>query len=85
MSQTEPKTWGVRSKIWLEIEGKPIMGEGRKEILEAIEQHGSIMQASRETVFRTEESAAPSRIWNVRWAKHWCGLSGAVIRAAAHR
>lgn len=43
------KTWGIRSKVWLEIEGKPIMGEGRKEILEAIAQYGSMLDASRAT------------------------------------
>ena len=43
------KTWGIRSKVWLEIEGKTIMGEGRKEILEAIAQYGSMLDASRAT------------------------------------
>ena len=45
----KPKIWGIRSKVWLEIEGKPIMGEGRKEILKAIGQYGSMLDASRAT------------------------------------
>jgi molybdate transport system regulatory protein len=49
MEIDKQKTWGVRSKVWLEFEGKPIMGEGRKEILQAINQFGSILQASRAT------------------------------------
>ena len=43
------KRWDVRSKVWLEIKGKPVMGEGRKEILKAIDEHGSILDASRAT------------------------------------
>ena len=43
------QAWGVRSKVWIEIEGKPIMGEGRKEILKAIAQYGSMLDASKAT------------------------------------
>ena len=43
------KPWGVRSKVWLEIEGQPIMGEGRNKILKAIAQHGSMLDAARAT------------------------------------
>lgn len=45
----KPKPMAVRSKVWLEVEGKPIMGEGRMDILEAIQRHGSILQASKAT------------------------------------
>ena len=38
----------IRSKIWLEIDGKPFLGDGRYRILSAIHQHGSINAASRE-------------------------------------
>jgi molybdate transport system regulatory protein len=38
----------VRSKIWLEVEGDPVFGRGRRFLLEAIEQYGSINQAARE-------------------------------------
>jgi molybdate transport system regulatory protein len=39
--------WNVRSKIWIELDGEPIMGVGRVEILRAIDSSGSILQASR--------------------------------------
>ena len=42
-------TWGIRSKIWLTLENRPIIGEGRMAILEAIHQHGSILQAAKTT------------------------------------
>lgn len=41
--------WRIRSKVWLEVDGKPIIGEGRWNILRAIEQSGSIVGASRVT------------------------------------
>lgn len=39
----------MKSKIWLELQGRPIMGEGRMAMLQAIDDHRSILQASRET------------------------------------
>lgn len=39
----------LKSKMWLEIHGRPIMGEGRMAMLEAIDTHHSILQASRHT------------------------------------
>jgi molybdate transport system regulatory protein len=39
----------VKSKVWLEAEGEPVFGEGRKQLLEAIERHGSINRAARQT------------------------------------
>lgn len=41
--------WRLCSKIWLEIEGQPVIGQGRMVMLQAIHQHQSIIQASRET------------------------------------
>ena len=38
----------VRSKIWLEVDGKPFLGDGRFRILSAIHRCGSINAASRE-------------------------------------
>lgn len=38
----------VRSKIWLEIEGKPVFGQGRDDLLRLIQKTGSINAASRE-------------------------------------
>ena len=41
--------WRLRSKMWLEIEGHPVIGQGRMTMLQAIHHHQSIIQASRET------------------------------------
>ena len=37
----------IRSKLWLEIEGEPVFGRGRRFLLEAIDAYGSINQASK--------------------------------------
>ena len=37
----------VRSKIWLEASGRPVLGEGRRALLQAIEEKGSISEAAR--------------------------------------
>jgi len=42
------KQWAMRSKAWLEIEGHPVIGEGRMDMLLAIDRHGSFIQASME-------------------------------------
>lgn len=49
MEKDKPVQWGVRSKVWIEVEGRPVMGEGRMAMLQAIHRHGSIINASRET------------------------------------
>ena len=38
----------IKSKIWIESEGKPVFGRGRRFLLEAIDKHGSINQAAKE-------------------------------------
>ncbi len=38
----------IRSKIWIEIDGMPVFGRGRRFLLEAIDRHGSINQAAKE-------------------------------------
>jgi molybdate transport system regulatory protein len=38
----------VRSKIWIETDGEPVFGRGRRFLLEAIDSHGSINQAAKE-------------------------------------
>jgi molybdate transport system regulatory protein len=38
----------IRSKIWIEIEGEPVFGRGRRFLLHAIDEHGSINQAAKE-------------------------------------
>ena len=37
----------VRSKIWVEAGGRPILGPGRKELLRAVDEQGSISKAAR--------------------------------------
>lgn len=38
----------IRSKIWIETEGEPVFGRGRRFLLEAIDVHGSINRAAQE-------------------------------------
>jgi molybdate transport system regulatory protein len=38
----------IRSKIWIEANGDPVFGRGRRLLLEAIETHGSINRAAGE-------------------------------------
>ncbi len=38
----------IRSKIWIEVTGKPVFGRGRSILLEAIDSYGSINQAAQE-------------------------------------
>jgi molybdate transport system regulatory protein len=37
----------IKSKIWIDIEGEPVFGKGRRYLLEAIDKYGSINQAAR--------------------------------------
>jgi molybdate transport system regulatory protein len=38
----------IRSKIWIEMDGEPVFGRGRRLLLEAIDTHGSINSAAKE-------------------------------------
>lgn len=38
----------IRSKIWIELDGEPVFGRGRRFLLEAIDKYGSINQAAKE-------------------------------------
>ncbi len=38
----------IRSKIWLEINGKPVFGSGREELLKAIDKLGSVNRAAKD-------------------------------------
>ncbi len=38
----------VRSKIWLEVDGKPLLGSGRERLLRAIDTEGSLNAAAAE-------------------------------------
>jgi molybdate transport system regulatory protein len=37
----------IRSKLWIEADGEPVFGRGRRFLLEAIDTHGSINQAAK--------------------------------------
>ncbi len=37
----------IRSKIWLEVNGEPVFGSGREELLRSIDRLGSINRAAR--------------------------------------
>jgi len=38
----------VRSKIWLEVDGEPVFGQGREDLLRLIQKSGSINAAAKE-------------------------------------
>ena len=38
----------IKSKFWIEVDGKPVFGSGKRCLLEAIEKNGSINQAAKE-------------------------------------
>ncbi|HXX58404.1 MAG TPA: FmdE family protein [Thermodesulfovibrionales bacterium] len=46
--QSSHSGMAIRSKIWLELGGKPVFGRGRKYLLLAIDAYGSINRAARE-------------------------------------
>jgi len=37
----------IKSKFWIEVDGKPVFGRGKSSLLEAIEKCGSINQAAK--------------------------------------
>ena len=51
----------VRSKVWIEVEGEPVLGRGRRFLLEAIDTYGSISRAAKEI--------------NLSYRKSWCYLN----------
>lgn len=38
----------MKSKVWIEIDGRPFLGEGRRNLLKRIEESGSISQSAKE-------------------------------------
>lgn len=38
----------IKSKLWIEVDGKPVFGRGRRFLLEAIDKYGSINQAAKD-------------------------------------
>lgn len=47
-SNAGPKGLQVRSKIWLEINGEPVFGQGREKLLRLVQSTGSINAAAKE-------------------------------------
>ena len=43
------RKWGLRSKLWLECDGRPVIGDGRMAMLQSIHRNGSIKLAAHET------------------------------------
>jgi molybdate transport system regulatory protein len=41
--------WGLKSKLWLEYEGRPVIGDGRMQMLRSIHRNGSMKLAARDT------------------------------------
>jgi molybdate transport system regulatory protein len=39
----------IKSKFWIEADGKPVFGRGKRRLLEAIDKCGSINRAAKET------------------------------------
>lgn len=37
----------IRCKIWFEVDGKPLIGNGRERLLQAIDDHGSLNAAAK--------------------------------------
>lgn len=37
----------IRSKLWIEVDGEPVFGRGRRFLLQAIDRYGSINQAAK--------------------------------------
>ncbi len=50
----------IRSKIWIEVDGEPVFGRGRRFLLEAIDTHGSINSAARDV--------------DISFRKAWCHI-----------
>ena len=38
----------IKSKLWIEVDGRPVFGRGRRFLLEAIDKYGSINQAAKD-------------------------------------
>ncbi|MDI6727667.1 MAG: LysR family transcriptional regulator [Thermodesulfovibrionales bacterium] len=38
----------IKSKLWIEVDGEPVFGRGRRFLLHAIDRYGSINQAAKE-------------------------------------
>lgn len=49
LSELDKKRWLVRSKVWLELDGKPVIGKGRLNVLKAVDRYGSLVKAAEET------------------------------------
>lgn len=86
------KRWALRSKLWLEYEGIPVLGDGRMKMLRSIHRNGSIKLAARETgisyrrmrgAIHEMESTIGYPL--VRIQRGGGGGGGAVLTPAAHQ
>lgn len=84
--------WGLRSKLWLECDGKPVIGDGRMAMLRAIQRNGSIKLAAGETgiAYRRMRGAIHEMelvigVPLVRIQRGGGGGGGATLTAAARR
>ncbi|OGU08007.1 MAG: hypothetical protein A2075_12955 [Geobacteraceae bacterium GWC2_58_44] len=61
----------VRSKIWLEIGGEPVFGQGRDQLLRSIRGTGSINAAAKEMGIPTARRGAILTQWRSGWDTPW--------------
>ncbi len=91
MNDNKSDRWSVRFKIWLEIDGNPVIGEGRLAMLNAIDENGSIIEAARDlgisyrkirgAISAMEHSVGKSLVQTHRGGGHG---GGARLTANAH-
>jgi len=60
VAREPPKGLRPKSKVWLELEGQPVFGDGKAGLLQAIKEQGSISQAAK--VYKMSYRAAWGRI-----------------------
>ena len=56
----------IKSKIWIEVDGMPVFGRGRRFLFEAIDEHGSINQAAKKI--------------NISYRKAWSYIKAMEVR-----
>lgn len=59
----------VKSKVWIEIGGRPFFGEGRRNLLERIDQEGSISRAAKLVGISYKKAWSYIRSMEERWGK----------------
>lgn len=59
----------VKSKVWIEIGGRPFFGEGRRDLLERIDQEGSISRAAKQVGLSYKKAWSYIKSMEDRWGK----------------